>query len=119
MSRPYGRESSFTDPCLTAAVAAAASAWLDAAATGPSPMPERLLFTEPNAAGARLQVRFSHESLAPWVPRDRLTAFTQWTQNRKMAAARSFASGCAGDMLQITCPRRNEYPRQLRRRHPK
>jgi hypothetical protein len=75
-----GRAWEFTDPCLTALEAAALTAWLQAAVgqdAGPATGP--ILFTEPNLAflpgtgdggHARIQVRFSHESLPGWLTRD-------------------------------------------------
>ena len=47
-----------------------------------------------------------------------LTPFTQETQNLKWQR-QGVVSDCIGDMLQITCPRRNKYPSSLRRRHHK
>jgi hypothetical protein len=70
----------FTDPCLTTWEAAGLSGWLAAAAAHePGITGKTLSFTEPNlelttsaydGEHSLIQIRFSHESLPPWMPRD-------------------------------------------------
>jgi len=73
-----GRSWSFTDPCLTAWEAERLSAWLDAVSRDAADR-DAAVFTEPNVSffidgrdrdWVRMRVRFSHESLPGWLPRD-------------------------------------------------
>ena len=75
-----GRAWTFCEPCLTTWEAECLSAWLHAAASqdGAGPQDEAA-FTEPNLGfildgrvgeRVRIRVRFAHESLPGWSPRD-------------------------------------------------
>jgi hypothetical protein len=73
-----GRSWSFSDPCLTTWEAQCLSAWLDAVSRDAADR-DAAVFTEPNVgffadgregALVRMRVRFSHESLPGWLPRD-------------------------------------------------
>jgi len=73
-----GQSWSFTDPCLTTWEAEGLALWLSAAARGDEAAGEAV-FTEPNlsfvcdgvAEGrVHMRVRFSHESLPSWLPRE-------------------------------------------------
>jgi hypothetical protein len=73
-----GRSWTFTDPCLTAREAEYLSAWLDAVSRATADR-DAAVFTEPNVSlfvdgrdgdRVRMRVRFSHESLPSWLPRD-------------------------------------------------
>ena len=73
-----GRSWSFTDPCLTTREAECLSAWLDAVSRNTGDR-DAAVFTEPNVSlfvdgrdgnRVRMRVRFSHESLPSWLPRD-------------------------------------------------
>ena len=73
-----GRSWSFTDPCLTTWEAERLSAWLDAVSRDVADR-DAAVFTEPNVSffidgrerdSVRMRVRFSHESLPGWLPRD-------------------------------------------------
>jgi hypothetical protein len=74
-----GQSWSFTDPCLTTWEAERLALWLSAAAMGEEAAGEEAVFTEPNLGFAcdgvgegrvRMHVRFSHESLPSWLPRE-------------------------------------------------
>lgn len=74
-----GRQWAFLDPCLTTWEARNLSAWLRGAVGVGAARRRDIAFTEPNmafsiehrrAGRVRLEVRFSHEALPPWVPRD-------------------------------------------------
>jgi hypothetical protein len=75
-----GREWAFIDPCLTTWEAARLSRWLAASAAQDSTEAGKLVsFTEPNISftidsydsdRVLIRVRFSHESLPSWVPRE-------------------------------------------------
>jgi hypothetical protein len=74
-----GRQWAFVDPCLTTWEARSLSSWLHAVAAGNAAM-DHEYFTEPNLSfsldgsfGGRLSIgiRFSHEALPTWMPRDR------------------------------------------------
>lgn len=70
----------FLDPCLTTWEARDLGAWLREAATGNvQPGRRSLVFTEPNLAfcveehdggRASVRIRFAHEALPAWMPRD-------------------------------------------------
>jgi hypothetical protein len=70
----------FCDPCLTTWEAGRLSAWLHAAASPDrAGYQDEVAFTEPNLGfildgrdgeRVRIRVRFSHESLPDWLPRD-------------------------------------------------
>ena len=73
-----GRSWSFTDPCLTTWEAERLSGWLHAVSRGAADQ-DVAVFTEPNVSffvdgrdgdRVRMRVRFSHESLPAWFPRD-------------------------------------------------
>jgi len=73
-----GRCWSFTDPCMTTWEAEELWAWLEMASQNAAGRDE-VVFLEPNVSffidgrdgdRVRMQVRFSHESLPDWLPRD-------------------------------------------------
>jgi hypothetical protein len=73
-----GRSWSFTDPCLTTWEAQDLSVWLGAVSRDATDR-DAAVFTEPNISffidgrdggRVRMRVRFSHESLPGWLPRD-------------------------------------------------
>lgn len=73
-----GRSWSFTDPCLTTWEAERLSAWLDAVSQDAKDR-DAAVFTEPDVSffidgrdgdWVRMRVRFSHESLPDWLPRE-------------------------------------------------
>jgi hypothetical protein len=69
-----GRSWSFTDPCLTIWEAESLPVWLDAVSRDTAEQ-DAAVFTEPNISffidgRDRDRVRFSHESLPAWLPRD-------------------------------------------------
>jgi hypothetical protein len=74
-----GRSWSFTDPCLTTWEAEHLSVWLDAVSRDAADQDDAAVFTEPNISffidgrdgdRVRMRVRFSHESLPGWLPRN-------------------------------------------------
>ena len=74
-----GRGWTFTDPCLTTWEAERLSVWLRATASHDPTGRQEAVFTEPNLSfildgrdgeRVRIRVRFSHESLPNWMPRD-------------------------------------------------
>jgi hypothetical protein len=73
-----GHSWTFTDPCLTTWEAERLSEWLDAVSRDAADR-DAAVFTEPNVSffidgrdseRVRMRVRFSHESLPSWLPRD-------------------------------------------------